>query len=559
MLIELSVRNLVLFEDVRVPFSEGLNVVTGETGAGKSILVEAIRLALGERADPAAVRSGETEAEVEALFDLSGRDDLRESWEEAGFPWEEELVLRRVIPAAGRSRAYLNGRTAAQSVLGEISPGLLEMVGQHSVPFLLSRAAALAVVDEYAGTLASAREMRRRYRRVCAMRRLAEGEASRAAEARGRMEDLDFRIGELSRAALVPGEEEEISASLAVLKNAAKVQAALRDAEGALSSGESSASSCLSFAAARAREAAAADPRLSDLADRIRALQGEAQELARELVSRAERAAVTSERRESMEERLSEIRRLKRKYGKDVPDLVSHLASLRGERASLEDALEGERRSREELAREEESCVAAAAALSKERTAAGIRMSADMAKELARVALEGAALRPEIVSREPSPGALSAGGLDEAELLFSAGPGQEMRPLSQTASGGELSRVMLALRNVSSRRGIRRTMVFDEIDAGIGGRVAERVGARLKELAKAAQVICVTHLPQVAAFADRHLLVSKAAAGGSVTTSVKPLTKQDRILELARMVSGAEVTGEAKAHARELIERAAGK
>jgi DNA repair protein RecN (Recombination protein N) len=185
-------------------------------------------------------------------------------------------------------------------------------------------------------------------------------------------------------------------------------------------------------------------------------------------------------------------------------------------------------------------------------------MAAAVERELARVALAGARFRAEIASRNPEAASLSAAGLDEAELLFSANPGQDLRPLSQTASGGELSRVMLALRNASSRGQSGKTMVFDEIDTGIGGRVAERVGARLKDLACAAQVICVTHLPQVAAFADSHLLVSKVLGKGSATTSVKPLAKQDRIMELARMISGSEVTGEARAHARELIERAEG-
>jgi DNA repair protein RecN (Recombination protein N) len=184
-------------------------------------------------------------------------------------------------------------------------------------------------------------------------------------------------------------------------------------------------------------------------------------------------------------------------------------------------------------------------------------MAAAVEKELSRVALAGAKFRAVVESRPPSAASLSASGLDEAELLFCANPGQELRPLSQNASGGELSRVMLALRNASPRGRTGRTMVFDEIDTGIGGRVAERVGARLKDLGGAAQVICVTHLPQVAAFADSHLLVAKAIGRGIVATSVKPLSKQDRIVELARMISGTEVTGEARAHARELIERAA--
>ncbi|MBF8257702.1 MAG: DNA repair protein RecN, partial [Actinobacteria bacterium] len=367
MLIELSVRNLAIFEDVRVPFAPGLNVVTGETGAGKSILVEAIRLALGEKADPVAVRSGEAEAEVNALIDLSGREDLREAWEEAGFPFEEELVLRRVIPAEGRSRAYFNGRTVSQSALADLAPLLVEMVGQHSVPFLLSRPAALSAIDDFSGTAVQAQEARRRYRRVCALRRQAEEAAGRGAGARGRIESLDFMIAELSRAAFAPGEEEELAAEYASFRNASKIQAALRDAEGALSSSETSAAASLSFAAARIREASAADPRLSELAERLRATQSEAQDLAREVVFRAGKVTVDAERRERIEERLTEIRRLKRKYGKEIPELVAHLEDLRSERAGLDSALDEERHAREALAAEEEGCVAAAAELSKGR------------------------------------------------------------------------------------------------------------------------------------------------------------------------------------------------
>ena len=558
MLIELSVRNLAIFEDVRVSFAPGLNVVTGETGAGKSILVEAIRLALGEKADPVAVRSGEPEAEVNALFDLSAREDLRESWEEAGFPWEEELVLRRVIPAEGRSRAYFNGRTVAQSALADLAPLLMEMVGQHSVPLLLSRSAAMSAIDDFSGTAVQAQEARRRYRRVCVLRRLADEATARGAGARGRIETLDFQINELSRAALASGEEEDLASAHSVIRNATRIQAALRDAEGALSSSEHSAAAAISFAAAKLREASAVDPRLGELAERLRSTQSEAQDLAREVIHRAGKVAVDAERREQIEERLTEIRRLKRKYGKEVPELIAHLEEIRNERAGLDSAMDGERLAREALAAEEEGCVAAAAVLSRERQAGAKKMASAVEKELSQVALPSAKFRADLVSREPAAESLSASGFDEAELLFCANPGQELRPLSQTASGGELSRVMLALRNASSRGRSGRSMVFDEIDNGIGGRVAERVGARLKGLAGSAQVICVTHLPQVAAFADRHLLVCKSIGRGSVTTSVKPLAKQDRIMELARMISGTEVTGEARAHAKELIERAAG-
>jgi DNA repair protein RecN (Recombination protein N) len=558
MLIELTVRNLAIFEDVRVPFSGGLNVVTGETGAGKSILVEAIRLALGEKADPVAVRTGEPEAEVSALFDLSLHDDLRDVWEEAGMPWEKEVVLRRVLPAAGRSRAYLNGRPVAQPTLAALSPLLLTMVGQHSVPELLSRAAAMSAVDDFAGTGALASEMRKRYRRVAGLRRQAAEAADRGAGARGRTETLDFEIGELSKAALLPGEEEALAADLSLLRNAAKVREALQGADDALASSENAALASMAFALARLREAAAADPRLREITGRLASAREEVQDLSRELVSIAAKTTEDPERRERVEERLSAIRRLKRKYGKEVPELIAHLESLRSERESLAGALEEEALLRETLSREEEAAVAAAKELSAMRREAAEAMGPAVEKELARVSLAGARFRATVFSREAVPAALSASGIDEAELLFSANPGQELRPLAQTASGGELSRVMLSLRNVAGGGCAGKTLVFDEIDTGIGGQVASLVGARLKSLSASAQVVCVTHLPQVAAFADHHLQVVKRAAAGTVATGVKPLSKQDRIKEVARMISGAEITEKAKAHARTLIEKAAG-
>jgi DNA repair protein RecN (Recombination protein N) len=557
MLIELTVRNLAIFEDVRVAFAGGLNVVTGETGAGKSVLVEAIRLALGEKADPMAVRTGEAEAEVSALFDLSRREELRDAWEEAGLPWEEEFVLRRVLPAAGRSRAYLNGRPVAQPVLASLSPMLLTMVGQHSVPELLSRAAALSSVDDFAGTGALASDMRRRYRRVAALRRQAQEAAARGAGARSRAETLDFEIGELSKAGLTPGEEEGLAAELALQRNAAKVREALRAADDALSSSEHSTLASMAFALARLREAAAVDPRLTGGAERLRSFREEVQELSRELASLAGKATEDPERRERAEARLSEIRRLKRKYGKEVVELVSHLGELRTERDALAGPLEEEKRVREELLREEEEAVRVAGELSALRRDAAGEMGPAVEAELSKVDLAGARFRAEVVSREAVPGSLSVSGFDEAELLFSANPGQEPRPLASTASGGELSRVMLSLRNAASRGGGGQTLVFDEIDTGIGGKVAERVGARLKGLGETAQVVCVTHLPQVAAFADSHLLVSKRATKSSVATVVQPLSKQDRIKELARMISGTDVTEEAQAQARELIKGAA--
>ena len=559
MLIELSVRNLAIFEDVRVEFSPGLNMVTGETGTGKSILVEAIRLALGEKADPLAVRTGEAEAEVSAFFDLSGRLELKDAWEEAGLPWEEEVVLRRILPAGGRSRAYLNERVVAQSVLAVLSPLLLTMVGQHSVTQLLSRTAALSAIDDFAGTAAQASDMRKRYRKVSVLRRQVEDASARGAAARGRAETLDFEIGELSGARLVPGEGEELATFLHASRNEIKIREALLAADDALSSSDSAAVASLGFALSRLKEAAAMDPGMRDVAERLGALREETVDVAREIGRMVGKAAEDPEKRERAEERLSLLRRLERKYGKDASGLIAHLADLEKERESLEGALEEETRLRTELRREEEGALVFAKELSAARTEASVKMGPAVMKELEMVSMSGARFIASVTSREPAAESLSESGLDAAEFFFSANKGQEPHPLASTASGGELSRVMLSLRNAASRGGGGRTLVFDEIDTGIGGNVAERVGARLKMLAAASQVICVTHLPQAAAFADRHILVLKRTTGDTTATLVKSLEKQDRINELARMISGSEVTAQAKAHAKTMIEKAGGK
>ncbi|NNG47360.1 MAG: hypothetical protein HKM86_09660, partial [Deltaproteobacteria bacterium] len=308
---------------------------------------------------------------------------------------------------------------------------------------------------------------------------------------------------------------------------------------------------------ARLKEAAAVDPRIVALVERIRSIRIEAQELAREVAGMSEGVELSADRMERVEERLSEVRRLKRKYGTDVPGLLAMLAKIREEREGLEGALEEERRLREQLRKQEEDGVRKAQELGKRRREGAKRMGPAVEKELALVDLAGAKFRVELVSRPPGADSLSANGFDEAEFLFCANPGQEMRPLSVTASGGELSRVMLALRNASARGRGNRTMVFDEIDTGIGGKVAERVGARLKGLGASAQVVCVTHLPQVAAFADSHLLVAKKSGKNAVATGVQPLSNQDRIKELARMISGTDVTEKAQAQAKELIKGAA--
>ena len=554
MLRRLTVRNLAIVEDLELELSGGLTVITGETGAGKSILVDALALLSGGRGSSELVRQGASRLTVAGEFDAD--TETRSRLSQAGLPDGDVVLVRRELSPDGKGRAFVEDEPAPIRTLGRIGERLVAILGQNSEQELADAGAALELLDAFAGAdaeRASVVAASAAWRE--ASRRREDLEASRRDRA-NRLEALDFSIREIEGARLEGTEDEELPAERDRLLHADRIRRAGEAALDALSEGEDSAADRLGEAARAFGELAAIDPR-------EQAHREEAEELKRRIadLAAAARDAATAieadpDRLTALESRLAEIVRLKRKYGTTVADVLERLAAMkaeRGELAHVEDALE---RCAGEEASARKAWRSAAEALTAKRRAAAARFSAAVEKELKALALEKARLR---VALEPAADeAPRPGGAETATLLFAPNPGEPEKPLERIASGGELSRLQLAIRSVAAARGGHgRTLVFDEVDAGIGGRVAEVVGRKLRQLAARDQVLCVTHVPQIAALADRHFLAEKREARGRTVATVRPLEGRDRVAEIARMLAGEKVPETALKHARTLLEAAA--
>ena len=566
MLIELRLRNLAVIEEVTVPFGPGLNVVTGETGAGKSIVVDAILLVMGARAQPDLIRSGADSAIIEALFELSPDHPAAEILEAAGHGAPDgALVLKREISRAGRHRVFVNDSPATVALLERLGESLVELHGQHEHQRLMEPARQLDLLDRFA----DAEENRTR---VSAQVR--EWEAARTELARvrdearegARQQDLyRFQLSEIDALALRDGEEDELRAERRRLQHAERIASGLAEVTALLYDDAQSAAARLRRAGTVLRELAGYDPELGAPAEAL----GEAEAYLEDVIGRAralrDRAPFDPERLGEIDDRLDAIGKLKRKYG----DSVEAIAGFRGRIASTLDQIDRHDEVVAELearaARTGESAGESALALSETRAAAARRLERLIQAELRGLGMEHARFRVGLRREPAGEGELAAGsgrwrvgrrGADTAEFLFSANPGEDPRPLAKVVSGGELSRTMLAVRTVLSASGDVPTMVFDEVDAGIGGRVAEVVGQKLAQTARGRQVLCVTHLAPIAVYAAQHLRVEKKVGRGTTRTTVAPLAAADRIEELARMLGGERVTDATRRAARELFRSA---
>ena len=546
MLKELHVRELALVETARVRFGPGLNLLTGETGSGKSLIVDALGLSLGSRASADQVRQGADRARVEALFGVeevaSARAALREMGHEAG----ADLVLSREV--GRRSAARVSGRPATPGQLRQLGGLLVGIHGQHDQRLLLDPEAQTLMLDVFAGALDAREAVAAAHGAwTAAAGRLADLERMRS---RGQREEeyLRWQLEELTTANLRPGEDDELAAERAVVRHAARLAELVGGAVEGLRGDEG-----LQAATTGVRSAAELDPRLRELAERLDALDAEVADVGAELRHYTEAIDADPGRLETIESRLAMLEQLKRKYGGSLESAIAERDRLAAQLGQVEDlgaALEAAQREVSEArARLEE----AAEGLSRVRAEAAVRLAADVTDELAGLRLEGSVLEARLVPRPE----IGAEGAEAVEMLFSANPGEAPAPLARVASGGELSRVMLAIRTAGAESDRLPTLVFDEVDAGIGGEAAVQVGLRLKALGARRQVLVVTHLAQIACFADHHLVVEKGpAAGGRSVVRVRELTsEEDRARELARMMSGT-ITEKALARARELLEEA---
>jgi DNA repair protein RecN (Recombination protein N) len=550
-LLELVVENYAVVERVRVRFHAGLNLLTGETGSGKSIVVDALGLILGGRASAGMLRSDTERARVAAIFEVPEDAALLHLLEQAGAPVEDgELLIEREILAGGKSRAFLGNRPVTMALLREIAPFLGDIHGQHEQQQLFSSQTQLRSLDDFAGLDAQREEVGGLFRRWKSIESELE-ELNRSEQEKLRMADLwSFQRSEIDAAALQPGEDAHLEQERLVLRNVARLQENANAAYAALYEDQESVSAQLRTALKKVEELAKIDASLEHVAETLKnAVIGvdDASDAIRDYLDKLE---ADPKRLDEIESRLALLERLKRKYGASLDQILAFLDDVRAKLEAIETA--GERRTRleQDLTQSAAAYRERAAALTDARQAAAAKLAKKVETELDSLALENAVFRIDLQEAD-----WSENGADRVEFLISANAGEEPKPLDKVASGGELSRIALALKTSLGQSGatIRRTLVFDEIDTGIGGGVAEAVGRRLKKLSGLNQVLCVTHLAQVAGFADHHYSVEKREVKGRTVAEIEELTGDARTREIGRMLSGQQVTPEALKHAEQLI------
>ena len=551
MLQELVVENYAVVERLRIHFHSGLNLLTGETGSGKSIVVDALGLLLGSRASADMVRTGESRARVAGIFDVRDHTAIRRLLEPSGLEIEEgELLVEREILAGGKSRAFVGSRPVAVSLLKELAPYLGDIHGQHDQQLLFLADAQRDMLDVFAANrepLDHAAALYRQWRAAAAELE----ELERSEQEKLRLLDLwSFQRKEIESAALKPEEDVALENERRVLQNVQRLEEAATTAYTAVYDAPESAISLTRAAARRVDELCRIDSSLEALREHLKAADLSLQEVSYTLRDYLSRLEANPGRLEEVETRLAAMDKLKRKYGQSIGEVLSFLEEVRRQIAAVEHAgerMEELRQQQKRLASEFEKL---AADLTASRVAAARKLEKKVETELTQLAMAGTVFR---VAINPAP--WSGQGADRVDFLVSPNLGEEPRALEKVASGGEISRIALALKTclAAPRNGPPRTLVFDEVDAGVGGSAAEGVGRRLKKLAADNQVLCVTHLPQIASFADHHYLVEKRESNGRTEAVVEELDSAGRTREVGRMLSGQKLTPEALKHAEQLI------
>lgn len=563
MLKELSIKNLAIIDQLRVEFGPGLNVFTGETGAGKSIVVDALNLALGERASTELIRSGCDEAVVEAAFGLNGAGAAavaaQLSEQGIGADPGEDLIVRRVISTVGKNKVYINGSMATLAALAAVGVQLADIHGQHEHQSLLSLEHQMDMLDSFGGHGKERDSFALAYAKLHELRAELAGLETGEREKARREDLLRHQVNEIEAARLAPGEDETLAREQTVLANSEKLSTLAHAADEALYSSEHSALSAIKRAVTGVREVAAIDARLAPLLELLESGKAQIEEASRELSSYAERVEFDPKRLEETGDRLDLIGKLKKKYGKTITEIIASGEKAADDLRKIERSGEEMERLRKEIAVSRTSLTRAAHELTKKRTAAGSELEKKVEAELGHLGMKKTKFVVRIV-QEPggdTTDGLKAGprGADRIEFLISPNPGEDPKPLAKIASGGELSRIMLALKTILAAGDRIPTLVFDEVDAGIGGAVAEEVGKKLKRVAANRQVFCITHLPQIASMAGRHYGVSKTVKKERTLTEVQLLEDKARVDEIARMLGGKTITDATLAHAAEMIER----
>lgn len=551
MLTDLHIRNFAIIESLEISFDVGFNVLTGETGAGKSIIIDAVNLLLGERARSDQVRTGCEEAVIEAVFDLGTLPEMKQILENEGLPADDELLLRRIVSRSGKSRAFINGSLTTLVQVQAVTDGLVHIYGQHEHQQLQRSEGHLQMLDHFAGLNSLVDDFRDAFDEVVIVQQQLERLQTAERERAQRLDLLRFQREEISAANLQPGEDEDLERERRLLQHGERLARTTASGYEDLYEREGSLSETLGRLGSELEALSAIDDELSAHAETVRNAQYALEEVARELQAYSVRVAFDPKRQQEVEERLKLLTEFKRKYAPSIPEILDYLQSADEELEQLED-VEGARQSLElRLSKGRERMESAGAKLSEARAAAAIQLQQAMQSELSDLAMPQARFE---IRLQPLNNPLAT-GFESGEFYLSTNPGEDLRPLVKIASGGELSRIMLALKNATPRAGDVPVLIFDEVDAGIGGSAATAVGGKLKAVASGRQSLCITHLPQVAAFADWHYHVSKQQQGGRTLTQIERLSQEERVQEMARMLGGAQITEKTLAHAREMVMR----
>jgi DNA repair protein RecN (Recombination protein N) len=572
----LNIVNFAVIDRLQVEFNHGLNVLSGETGSGKSILIDALGLLLGDRSSTDFIRTGESRAFIEGVFEIEGNTPLEELLADAGVDTSEgEALIRRELVANGRGRIFINNQVANVGLLKSIQPHLIDIHGQGDQQSLLLPEAHLNLFDSFAGALKNRARVSQAYDNLQRLARELEQIRQSESERLRTLDMINFQISEIEQARLTPNEDVELEAERNLLVNAERLAELSGDAYRRIYDDEDSILSSLSVAQKRVNDLAAVDNRFAPYIEQLSTVKHVLNDVAFFLGEYYGGIQASPDRLNAVDNRLMELNRLKRKYGDSVAAALDTLAELVGRREQLMNSDEHCQGLEAQLRQSLNDYEKESSALGDLRRGATAKFEGDVNKELKDVSLGAARFSVRLSASqkgqltqklqsllgegggEVDRGGVRRSGSEDVEFLFSANPGEEMRTMNGVASGGELSRLMLALKTITAPSLFPKTLIFDEIDVGIGGKVADAVGMRLRRLAKTNQVLCVTHQLQIARYADAHFLVNKDVVNGRTLTKIVELDEQGRIEELARMIGGSEITASARKHAKELIKSAA--
>lgn len=564
MLSLLKIKNIALIDDLQIEFSGGLNLLTGETGSGKSIIVDSLGALTGDRVSSDLIKEGEKTAQIEGLFNLPASADLHEFFYESGIDLndgaEVELIVRRELAASGRNRIFVNNQSVTGNFLKKIGAFLVDIHGQGEQATLFNPSNHLEILDEYANLQNLRANIAAKYRGLAEVQREIENLRQDEAQKLQLLDVLRFQADEIKKINPQIGEDDSLNEEKRRLNNVEKLSSLSDESYLLLYENEEATVTTLEKVVRRVTELSDYESSFGEYAESLQTAQAVLEDLAISVRDFRNRLEFSPERLEEIENRLAEISRLKRKYGGTIETILAHLSESEERLKNIETAELREAELQKKLKDLRDEYLKTAAEIHDKRTKAARKFEKEVEANLKAVALEKARFEVKIDSPsetdlqgEIATKRLTAKGFDQIEFYFSANVGESPKPLAKVASGGEASRLMLILKTTAKSKEAEKSVVFDEIDVGIGGRVAEAVGFKLKELARTQQVLCVTHQPQVASLADQHFLVEKKTDGKKTTVGVRELNNDDQIEEIARMLTGANITETARQHAKEML------